>query len=54
MSQYGLVQRKLKGRKRPYKDVLIWRENYKFTELDDRFIAEAKRARDEVSAEKLR
>ena len=54
LSQYGLVQRKLKGRKRPYKDVLIWRENYKFTQRDDCRIAEAQRARDEVSEEKQR
>lgn len=48
LKRYGLVQRRLRGKNRPYKDVLIWRENYKFTALDQDFIQEIKRVRDKV------
>ncbi len=48
LKRYSLVQRRLKGKNRPYKDVLIWRENYKFTDLDKDFIQEIKRVRDKV------
>jgi len=48
LKRYGLVQRRLRGKNRPYKDVLIWRENYKFTSLDQDFIQEIKRVRDKV------
>ncbi len=53
LRRYGLVQRRIHGRKRPYKDVLIWRENYKFTELDQDFIQEIKRVRDKVGTRKI-
>lgn len=53
LRRHKLVQRKLKGWKRPYKDVLIWRENYKFTDLDQLFISEIKRARDEACEQPL-
>lgn len=53
LKRYDLVQRRLKGGKRRYKDVLIWRENYKFTELDQAFIQEIKRVRDKVGNRKI-
>lgn len=53
LKRYGLVQRRLRGRKRPYKDVLICRENYKFSDLDHCFLNEVRRVRDEVCSQKL-
>lgn len=53
LKRHGLVQRRLNGKARPYKDVLIWRENYKFTELDQAFINEIKRVRDKVGTRKI-
>ncbi len=53
LKRYGLVQRRLKDKRRSYKDVLIWRENYKFTELDQAFIKEIKRVRDKVGTRKI-
>ncbi len=53
LKRYGLVQRRLQGRQRSYKDVLIWRENYKFTPLDQSFITEVKRVRDKVGTRKI-
>lgn len=54
LKRYGLVQRRLKGYNRPYKDLLIRRENYKFTELDLDFIREIKRVRDKVGNRVIR
>ena len=53
LKRYNLVQRRIKGLKRPYKDVLIWREHYKFTQLDQAFIQEIKRVRDKVGNRKI-
>lgn len=54
LKRYGLVQRRLKGLHRPYKDVLIRRENYTFTDLDQAFIQEIKRVRDKVGRRALK
>ncbi len=40
LDRYGLVQRKCADNKKIYKDVLIYRNGYKLTELDKRFITE--------------
>lgn len=49
LKRYNFVQRRLKDYNRPYVDLLIWRENYKFSELDHAFIREIKRVRDKVA-----
>lgn len=36
--KYGLVQKKCSANERIYRDVLIYRKGYRFTELDKRFI----------------
>lgn len=46
LARYGLTQRKCAENKKIYKDVLIYKDGYKLTELDKRFITslcEAKR-----------
>ena len=40
LHKYNLIQLPCKSDKRVYKDVLIYRNNYKFTELDEIFITE--------------
>lgn len=40
LSRYGLVQRECKDNKKIYKDVLIYKKDYKLTELDKAFINE--------------
>ncbi len=40
LARYGLVQREYPENKRIYKDVLIHKNDYRLTELDDRFINE--------------
>lgn len=40
LDKYNLIQIPCKSDKRIYKDVLIYRNNYHFTELDDMFITE--------------
>lgn len=44
----GLVQRRCKEANRLYRDMLIYKKGYKFSELDKQFIEELKRSRDEV------
>lgn len=39
LERYGLVQRPCQQNERLYKDVLIYRNDYQLTELDDQFIA---------------
>lgn len=39
LSQYGLVQRDCEENKKIYRDVLIYRKDYHFTDLDHRFIS---------------
>lgn len=38
LNQYGLVAKKVSENKKTYKDVLIYRKNYKLAELDNLFI----------------
>ena len=38
LQRYGLVQRECVDNKKRYKDVLIYREGYKLTALDKKFI----------------
>ncbi len=40
LDRYGLVQKKCVDNKKIYKDVLIFREGYKLSKLDNQFIAE--------------
>ena len=40
LDRYGLVQKKCVDNKKIYKDVLIYREGYKLSELDKQFITE--------------
>ena len=40
LNKYGLEQRSFPDNKKIYKDVLIYRNDYKLTELDRRFITE--------------
>jgi hypothetical protein len=40
MKRYGLIQRECTDNSKFYNDVLIYRKDYRFTELDSRFIAE--------------
>lgn len=39
LKRYGLVQRKCVDNNRVYRDILIYRDDYKLTELDKKFIA---------------
>ncbi len=48
IDHYGLVQKRCSCNTKKYKDVLIYRQNYKLTELDKRFIEEVYKARDEI------
>lgn len=40
LDRHQLVVRKCEGQARTYRDILIYRKGYRFTELDERFIAE--------------
>ena len=41
----GLVQRECVDERRVYKDVLIYKKNYIFSDMDDAFVSELWRAR---------
>ena len=43
LERYGLVERKCSENKKVYKDVLIYHKGYRFSELDERFIAEVRK-----------
>lgn len=45
LKKYDLVQRDCESNKKMYKDLLIYRKGYKFTELDNNFITELCRSR---------
>jgi DNA-binding transcriptional LysR family regulator len=49
LSRYQLVQRKCKASGQRYKDVVIYPKDYKFTELDRRFIDKLSEAKNEVT-----
>lgn len=48
LEQYGLVQRICNENRKIYKDVIIYQNNYKLTELDKAFISELCRVKREV------
>ncbi len=48
IERYGLVQKRCSCNTKLYRDVLIYRSDYKLTELDKRFIQEVYKARDEI------
>lgn len=50
LEQYGLVQRKCRIPNNSYKDVLIFRDGYEFSELDERFLKKLYASRDEVAS----
>ncbi len=43
LDRYGLVERAFPGLRQPSRDVLVYRKDYRLTELDKRFIAELKK-----------
>lgn len=45
VERYGLVQRRCAENKKKYKDVLIFREGYKLTDLDQKFIQELNKSK---------
>ena len=47
LDRYGLVQRECSDNFKQYKDVLIYRKNYQLTDLDQRFIVELSRSKQE-------
>ena len=48
LQRYDLVQRDCRDFQKPYKDVLIYRKDYRFSELDERFITELCQSRRNV------
>lgn len=46
LKDYGLVQLKVKGSDKPYKDVLIYRRDYRLSDFDREFVAAVNRSRD--------
>lgn len=46
LNRYNLVQRKCEGNKKIYKDLLIYRNGYKFSALDKKFLEALKESRD--------
>ena len=45
LKRYGLVQRRCVDNNRVYRDILIYRDDYKLTELDKKFIASLTKAK---------
>ncbi len=54
LGRYELVQRKCKGAKFQFKDVLVYPKDYKFTELDRLFIEKMQNQRHAVSSREYR
>jgi len=54
LERYQLVQRRCKEANRKYKDVLIYKDNYRFSPLDKAFIKELDAVRQEVSQREYR
>ena len=48
LERYGLVQKKCKSFDRRYKDILVFRKDYRFTELDNLFLKELYKSVDET------
>ena len=49
LKRYNLVQRKCVDNKKKYKDMLIYKNGYKLTELDKKFIAELRKSKKKFS-----
>jgi len=49
IARYDLVQRRCSDAKRKYRDVLIYADNYKLTNLEEQFVKELHKVKDEVS-----
>jgi DNA-binding transcriptional LysR family regulator len=54
LSQYDLVQRQCGRPRRTYKDILIFRDGYAFSDLDKRFIDEVFSIKNQVDLKKYR
>lgn len=46
LDNYKLVQVKVKGNEKPYKDVLIYRKDYRLSDFDREFVAAVRRAKE--------
>jgi len=51
--RHSLVQRKCREARLKYKDVLIWKNGYRFSDLDKKFIMELEKSKVEVSKTQL-
>lgn len=51
LDNYNLTQIRVKGSEKPYKDVLIYRRDYRLTDLDREFIASVHRAKQQYFAD---
>lgn len=49
IARYDLVQRRCSDAKRKYRDVLIYADNYRLTNLEEQFVKELHKVKDEVS-----
>lgn len=49
LDKYGLIQKKCEQNKKIYKDVLIYRNGYKLSALDSRFIEEVSKAKEKMN-----
>ena len=54
LERYGLVQRRCAGQTARYKDVLIYSREYKFTELDKKFVDQLYASKNEVAFREYR
>lgn len=50
LTLYNLVQRKCSGAYHTYKDVLVYEEGYRLTQLDERFLKKLYESKDKVSS----
>ena len=50
LDKYGLIQKKCEQNKKIYKDVLIYRNGYKLSALDKRFIEEVSKAKEKMNS----
>jgi len=54
LKRYGLVQHRCSDHEKRYKDLLIFKKNYKFTEIDKIFIEELYRAKEMVEKQEIK
>ena len=48
LKRHNVVQKRVRGLSLSYKDVLIYRNGYRLTPIDERFIEEIEKAKDEA------